>query len=213
MVTWMTKAADRGGASVMGDDVRPTGRPRGFDTGAALDAALEQFWLVGYHETSTRDLEAKLRISQSSIYNAFGSKQGLLEAALERYERRISDALLTPLESATDGPAAIDRFLVSLGRWITTDGRRGCMILNLMAEPVDAPAITGRTRAYQDRLRRAFRSALADGGDDAETEARVEVLLTSVLGVNIAARSGAGAAALQRSIDAVRRLVGGWTTG
>src|SRR5918994_56481 len=98
------------------------GRPRSFDTDQVVDAALELFWHQGYRGTSTRDLEAGLGIGQSSIYNAFGSKLRLLEAALDRYEHQISDALVTPLERSHDGIAAIDGFFAALAAWITTDG-------------------------------------------------------------------------------------------
>lgn len=190
-----------------------TGRPRSFDTVQVLDAALELFWLNGYRETSTRDLEAHLGISQSSLYNAFGSKQQLLDSALERYERRISDELLIPLENAADGIDAIDRFFAGLGTWISTEGRRGCMILNLMAETPDPDDhLAGRTRSYRRRLRAAFRSALErerNAAPDAIDD-EVQVLVTAVLGINIAARGGARQTEMRRSIDALRRLVGSW---
>jgi TetR/AcrR family transcriptional repressor of nem operon len=190
-----------------------TGRPRTFDTVQVLDTALEIFWLQGYRETSTRDLEAQLGISQSSLYNAFGSKQQLLDSALERYERRISDELLLPLENAAEGIEAIDRFFADLGRWISTEGRRGCMILNLMAETADSDDhLASRTRSYRRRLRAAFRSALereAESKPDAIDD-EVQVLVTAVLGINIAARGGAKPTELRRSIDALRRLVRGW---
>lgn len=188
------------------------GRPRSFETEDVLDAALEQFWLHGYRETSTRDLEAQLGISQSSIYNAFGSKLGLLEAALDCYEHKISDALVTPLERSVDGLDAIDGFFAALAAWITSDGRRGCMILNLMAESPDEPEIGERTRTYRQRLRSAFRQALEQEPrvDPAAVDVRAELLMTAVLGLNIAARSGAGPEELQRGVDAVRHQLHDW---
>jgi TetR/AcrR family transcriptional repressor of nem operon len=177
-----------------------------------LDAALELFWLQGYRETSTRDLEAKLGISQSSIYNAFGSKLGLLEAALDCYERKISNALVMPLEQSVDGLDAIDEFFAALAAWIATDGRRGCMILNLMAESPDEPEIGERTRTYRQRLRAAFRHALQNEPrvEPSAVDLRAELLMTAVLGLNIAARSGAGPEELQRGVDSVRHLLHDW---
>jgi TetR/AcrR family transcriptional repressor of nem operon len=168
--------------------------------------------LQGYRETSTRELEAHLGISQSSLYNTFGSKQQLLDSALERYERRISDELLIPLEHAADGIGAIDRFFADLGAWISTEGRRGCMILNLMAETAGSDDhVASRTRSYRRRLRAAFRSALErEREPKSDIDDQVEVLITAVLGFNIAARGGANPTELRRSIDALRRLIRGW---
>ncbi|MPZ63500.1 MAG: TetR family transcriptional regulator [Propionibacteriales bacterium] len=100
-----------------------SGRPRDWDTDHVLDEALELFWRKGYRSTTTRELEASLGLSQSSIYNAFGSKAELLTAALDRYESRIDAALVAPLEASDRGLEAVDDFLTAVHRWITHDGR------------------------------------------------------------------------------------------
>ena len=200
------------------------GRPRGFDTDEALDAALQLFWHNGFRATTTRELEAGLGLSQSSLYNAFGSKHDLLEAALSRYEDRIERELLGPLENAEDGLAAVDRFFAALGHWVTHEGRRGCMLVNLMSEDGGASQeITTRTRGYRNRLRRALRAAIGrePGGDEdsstadasQEVAARAELLISVVLGVNVAARGGASLAELRRMIAAVRLQLARWHGG
>ena len=49
------------------------GRPRSFDEQDIVDRALNLFWAYGGANTTTRMLERELGITQSSIYNAFGS--------------------------------------------------------------------------------------------------------------------------------------------
>src|SRR5580692_8680111 len=61
------------------------GRPREFDTDAALEKAMRLFWAKGYEGTSVADLTKTLGISRPSLYAAFGDKQSLFRAALERY--------------------------------------------------------------------------------------------------------------------------------
>src|ERR1700721_4762124 len=61
------------------------GRPREFDTDAALEKAMRLFWAKGYEGTSVADLTKALGISRPSLYAAFGDKQSLFRAALERY--------------------------------------------------------------------------------------------------------------------------------
>ena len=137
------------------------GRPREFDESVVLDAALEVFWTDGYRSTTTRALEERLGLSQSSIYNAFGSKELLLEAALSRYEDRTGAELLDPLEASSVGLAAADRFFVDLGRWVTSQGRRGCLLINMMAEDGGRSAgLVARTRRYRRRVRDALQRAL-----------------------------------------------------
>ena len=58
-----------------------TGRPRGFDRDAALQAAMLLFWRKGFAATSMNDLCDAMGIRSPSLYAAFGSKEALyLEA-------------------------------------------------------------------------------------------------------------------------------------
>lgn len=61
------------------------GRPRAFDADAALDQAMEVFWRHGYEGATIAQLTEAMHINPPSLYAAFGSKEGLLKAALDRY--------------------------------------------------------------------------------------------------------------------------------
>lgn len=195
---------------------RPPGRPKNFDTESVLEKALELFWRQGYHATTTRELEAKLGLKQSSIYNAFGSKRGLLDAALDRYEAITDKELLRPLEQSEEGLAAIDTFFIALYHWITHKGRRGCMLINMMAEDGgETKAISKRTRHYRNRVRTAFHKTLMRSCTQGETtkvglESRADLLVSLVLGLNIAARGGLPKAELERLLDAARAQIRSW---
>jgi len=197
---------------------RPPGRPRRFEAEDALDAALELFWHQGYRTTTTRDLETALGLSQSSIYNAFGSKLDLLHAALDRYETITDQELLQPLERSDKGLVAIETFFVSLGHWVTHKGRRGCMLINMMAEDGAATdAITKRSRVYRSRVRAALKESIARAArlgetNDDQLDQRADLLVGMVLGLNIAARGGASQPELGRLLKAVRTQVRGWHT-
>src|SRR4051812_22211104 len=60
-------------------------RPREFDEGAVLDAAVQCFWARGYEATSVRDLIERTGLNGASLYNAFGDKRQLYQRALEHY--------------------------------------------------------------------------------------------------------------------------------
>lgn len=194
---------------------RPLGRPRQFDPDQALEAALEYFWENGMR-TTTRELEQTLGLSQSSIYNAFGSKLKLLEAALDRYEERADKTLLRPLIETEEGLAAIDAFFVTLKKWATQGDHRGCMLINLMAEDGGATQeIVVRARRYRERVRNALKKALQRAARSGETfageiDARAELLMCLVLGFNISARGGASKAELGRLVDSVRGHTRSW---
>lgn len=194
------------------------GRPRKFDADLVMDEALHLFWKRGFSNTTTRDLEAGLGINQSSLYNEFGSKQALLESALVRYEELTNDALLSPMLTEANGLIAAKQFFRDLARWVTHDGKHGCMLINMMAEDgASTDSIRKRTRKYRLVVRNALKESLeraVAGGyaKPADCDQQADLLLGLVLGFNIAARGGASERELKRLLDAVDVQISSWQT-
>jgi AcrR family transcriptional regulator len=61
------------------------GRPRAFDEEEVLDVAMRLFWEHGFDGTSMSELTEAMGINRRSVYAAFGNKEALFTAALERY--------------------------------------------------------------------------------------------------------------------------------
>ena len=76
---------------------RRAGRPRVFDTDAALDKAVRLFWQRGYEATSMADLVAETGVAAASLYAAFDNKAGLFAAVIERYAATFSVHLYAPI--------------------------------------------------------------------------------------------------------------------
>ena len=56
---------------------RGRGRPKAFDRTAAVQQAMELFWDRGYEGTTFDDLIGAMKLSPSSFYREFGSKERL----------------------------------------------------------------------------------------------------------------------------------------
>ncbi len=190
------------------------GRPRKFDTGVVLDEAVELFWDKGYRATTTRDLERALGITQSSLYNAFGSKQDLLLQAIDRYEQRISQELFVVLEGNPDGYAALDEFFEELGAWVMRNDHRGCLVVNLMASEYEDTVIVDRVQAYRAKIRDGLTGALSrvPDLDQAQIQHRAEFLLAAVLGLHITARTALAADEVSGIVAAIRHQIAGWSS-
>lgn len=192
------------------------GRPREFDVERALDDAMDLFWSQGYRRTTTRDLEARLGIGQSSLYKAFGSKDALLDAVVERYQGLVDARLLDPLAAGDHGLEALDRFLADLAEWLGGEDGRGCLIGRLMGEGTGRSAsIAPRLDHYRERLGDSITSALeraaAAGEIDADTvSSRTGVLVGTVLGLNLALMAGYPPQARRALVDQVREEVARW---
>jgi len=192
------------------------GRPRKFAVSDTVDKALDLFWTKGIADSTTRELESFLGLSQSSLYHQFGSKQLLLEAALDRYEELTSQALLVPLSENPDGFLAIKEFFTHLSDWVTKDKRRGCMLINLMAEDGSrSQLVKARTFKYRSNVKSGLmhaldRALIKEGKLQSDTEAKADLLLTLVLGFNIAVRGGADKSELDNMLKAVSSLLDNW---
>lgn len=190
---------------------RNTGRPRTFDETLVVDRTVDTLWRSGVAGATARVLESELGMSQSSIYNAFGSKPALVDRALDRYEQRLDEELVGTLgatgASADDVAALIDRWV----EWVSDDRHRGCLLLNTIAEakPEDV-AVLARGERYRARLRGLLAGALANGAADDEAVLRADLVLAAAIGISTAARGGAGRAELDALATAVRAQIRSW---
>ena len=58
-------------------------RPREFDEGVVLDAAVQCFWAHGYEAASVKDLMERTGLTAASLYNAYGDKRAMFRTALD----------------------------------------------------------------------------------------------------------------------------------
>lgn len=153
------------------------GRPRGFDEGEVLDHAMRVFWRQGYAETSVGELVAATGLERASLYAAFGDKQGLYLATLDRYSERIGETLRSVHKQPGTTAELIEAIYRATITQFAKDGGRGCLISGTAATAApgmpsvrDFVAVTVReTRAAFTELfvRRGFdrsvdRAGLAD---------------------------------------------------
>jgi AcrR family transcriptional regulator len=107
------------------------GRPRTFDKDQALDAALAVFWRYGYQGASLSELTESMGLTRPSLYAAFGNKEQLYLAALERYREQQLTRHAKALASETDLKQAMRKFLRSVASMLTAEELPGgCMVVN-----------------------------------------------------------------------------------
>src|SRR5580693_10457425 len=192
------------------------GRPREFDTDAALEKAMRLFWAKGYEGTSVADLTGELGISRPSLYAAFGDKQSLFRAALERYAAGpacyVAAALGKPTarevtEHLLRGAADLQASSSNPGGCLTVNGAIAC---GDEAEPVRQALNAHRTGGVA-LLRRRFEQAKAQGDlpKDSDPAALARFLAAVVYGMAVLASGGASRKELEQIIRAAMK---GWPT-
>lgn len=196
------------------DSAPRRGRPRSFDVDAVTAAALRVLWRRGYDATSIDDLVAATGLSTSSLYGTYGSKRGIYDAALERYDHDM-DAVLGPLAHGPSGIDDVVRFLDRIRPFVAAADSPGCFMVNTTTElAARDPDVAERTRRYRERIRTSLRTALGRAATSHEIEAstvddRARLVQASLVGTLVAARGGASEEALD-ALDALRREVQRW---
>ncbi len=177
------------------------GRQATYDRDKVLKSAMELFWARGFHNTSLKDLEGALDMRPGSIYAAFGSKEALFRAALDRYARdgRAGlDEIMNRAETPIAGLAAYVRLLGGITR--RTIPSRACMLVKTLLEaPDDAPELRKSAedmlRAAEATLAGAFRAARDSGeiAPNSDPDVLAAQLQAAIFGLRAyAQRSDAG---------------------
>jgi TetR/AcrR family transcriptional regulator, transcriptional repressor for nem operon len=169
-------------------------RPREFDEGTAIEAAMQRFWAAGYAATSVRDLGKAMGLGQASVYNAFGDKRTLFIQCLDRYLDANMRARISRAEKVLPPREAIETFLAEIVKR-SLENRLGCMLANAALEvaPHDAEIATvvgqrmGELEAF---FRRCVIAGQRDGSISPDPDAAdvARLLLTTVMGLHVLAR-------------------------
>ena len=183
------------------------GRPREFDTDAALEKAMRLFWAKSYEGTSVADLTKTLSISRPSLYAAFGDKQSLFRAALERYAAGPAGYVAAALAKPTAREVAEQLLRGAADLQASSSNPGGCLTVNGAiasgdeAEPVRQALNVHRT-AGVTLLRRRFEQAKAqhDLPKDSDPGALARFLAVVVYGMAVLASGGASRNELDQAI-------------
>jgi AcrR family transcriptional regulator len=181
------------------------GRPRGFDADKALDEAMEVFWRHGYEGATIAQLTEAMGINPPSLYAAFGSKEGLLKAALDRYSCKRA-IFMEEILSAPTARAVAERMLMGIADTQTDPANPpGCLLVQgglacgtgSENVPFELAARRAQTEA---QLRDRFAKAKADGDltATADPAALARYLSAVTVGMGVMASSGADREALRQ---------------
>lgn len=166
-------------------------RTQGFDRDVVVRAARTLFWRAGFEGASVPALEEATGLSRSSIYNTFGSKRGLFDAAVQSYLDEVIRPRLRPLKAEVVAPEAMLTYLDGLREAFARAGSMsatsGCLLINTATAPVVHDGEVARVVTdYRDELRAAIGRGVA-AYLDATPSAEQERLADAVAGLSIAA--------------------------
>ena len=191
------------------------GQAKKYDRTELLDQAIEVFRLQGFQGTSTKELTLKLSVNPKSMYAEFGSKQGLFEAALERYNDMHLTKVLAPIEGPDAGTNGIRQSFASYAA--AADGwarGRGCLMCNTAVERAALDPASGCfVDAYLERLTRAFHHSLCNAVEAGEIDKHTDLdrlaafFTTALIGVAACIRAKAPPTQVRAACDVVTDIL------
>lgn len=192
------------------------GRPREFDAGSALDQAMEVFWRHGYEGATIAQLTDAMGINPPSLYAAFGNKEGLLKAALDRYSaKRV--AWMDEVLAAPTARDVAERMLMGIADTQTDPANPpGCLLvqggLACGTGSENVPfELAARRALTEDQVRERFIRAKREGDlkETADPVALARYLSAVSVGMGVMASSGADREALRQvatvSVNAIEQ--------
>ena len=187
---------------------RALGRPRSFETGKALDAAMKVFWCKGYEGASLSDLTRAMGINRPSLYAAFGDKESLFRKVLDRYDSGPAAYVQEAMHQPT-ARAVVQRLMEGAADLVTASNNpRGCLFVQSAlvcgdgAKGIRNDLILRRDageKAVRLRLKRA--QAEGDLPRDANTADLARYVVTVIQGIAVQAAGGATRNELRRVIE------------
>jgi AcrR family transcriptional regulator len=181
------------------------GRPWTFERDKAIEIAMRLFWRHGYEGVSIGDLTKAIGIAPPSLYAAFGSKAGLYQEAVKRYEETFGCIDATSISSAGSLAEAVRLLLERAVRAVTdTDRERGCLISSDMITcPPDHAALARGAASRRDAMRKRITEALQPFANRCELTRLGRYLAAVMQGISVQARDGVEPAALLEIVDEV----------
>lgn len=142
-------------------------RPKKYDLDDVLDKAVGLFWRQGYKASSVTDLVHATGLNTASMYKEFGDKDGMFEAALERYRLH---KIGPRFEILANEPnlKGVEAFLESVVNGATSAEYQGCLMMNHLAQknsisPQAAKKIDDFCAMIEGLLKAALQNAQANG--------------------------------------------------
>ena len=129
-----------------------------------------QFWRLGYHKTSIRDLTTATQLKPGSLYGAFENKHRLFLRSLDYYADQLKRFVDSVLHSDKPPLVRIRLFFEHLLNEMADDPEgKGCLLVNTLLEtPPEDEEINQRASQALGYVEQCFREVLA------EAQARVK---------------------------------------
>jgi len=180
-----------------------------------IDRAIDVFMAKGYEGTTVKDLVDATGLHPGSLYNAFGNKQAIYKAALERFDTMSPFNCLLSLADTAPPRESIKQLLEGVANPnLDSNGVAGCLITYAAAEvgaTIEdlAESLHMSFQKMEDRLCR-FIERGQECGDFASTRNPrdlAQFLLSTIQGIQVISKVTEDRAPLRTAADVAFKVL------
>ncbi len=185
------------------------GRPKLYDTEAALKAAGAVFWTKGFSGTSLDDLSDAMGMNRPSIYRAFGDKEDIYRQALNQFGMVMDEAFKLTLSHEKDFHKGLRKFFrKALELYSSEEIPLGCMVWSTapaaaLIHPEVQSDLLAAISHVDAMIRQRVELAIEEGQINKDVDAKTLSKLIQALlhSISIRVRAGESIPSLRRFID------------
>lgn len=145
-------------------------RHKEFNRNKVLEQCISTFWNNSYSGTSINEIVKITKVNRYSLYNEFGNKRGILNAALDLYKERYSKHYFLVDTKGKDLKESIREFYFTFLR-SKPNHPSGCFILYIAMEMADSdPLIKSYLQGYHHEINDHLAQIIAQFPDYEESQ-------------------------------------------
>lgn len=133
-------------------------RKKNFKEDEVLQKAILLFWEKGFNATSMDDLVHTLGINRASMYDTFGSKEGLFTKAFEQYKAQEKESMIQFFRQQSGVKDGLYKlFERTIDKALSTTAAKGCFVVNTTTELLPGNEVQkAAVLAYQNEIEELF---------------------------------------------------------
>jgi TetR/AcrR family transcriptional repressor of nem operon len=145
------------------------GRPKGYQRDQLIEIAQKLFKQKGYSAASLQELTSKMKVSKSTFYSAFESKDDLYKICLENYGKSFFREMVQYVSAGNPVIQSLEQYY----NYIASERERtlppeGCFLVSSASEigrqhPTLSPIVSDLMRLAQNTLKNALELAKRKG--------------------------------------------------
>jgi len=172
-----------------------------------LATAEQLFTVHGFHATGVDRIAEESGVTKRTLYKHFGSKEGLIQAVLERHHGEIMQDVRQKVQKASDARAKILTCFSIWRAWFAKPEFAGCIFIKTLNEYAGCSTEIGRVAQKAKDEMRSFLQELAEEAGATDPALLAEQLQILLEGATVLAQSGRGAATMDSADLIVRDLL------